>query len=1747
MKFPWPRKRKKGVPTDKDRLLLLQLEPRLLFSASPVEAPAEAPGEAPEPVAEHIVAADPASTLAEADSSHSTVNVCSPSAPPIQVPVTTGISSPVASENRAAIGVAGQEIPLVAAPSMASVESAEPAVGQAASEPASSQAGTDTSLSAESVSSVTVPSTQIHETGGTSNHHVRENIEAQEAVTPGTRSQESNSISEAPPVVVEDLNYLTSEDAQTVVDSIAKSGVVLWTQTGISSEQVQLLDSVTYKIGNLGGNRLGATDGSRITIDDNAAGAGWFVDPTPMDHSEFSQQGPATRHIDLLSIVLHEQGHVLGLDHGEFLMESVFDRGERSLPDLAHYSYSHADHVHETEYATLGTPPRVILPTVSGVQLQQLTSSNPASYDFYGYSAIDGDVAVVSLVADDDLGRNSGSVYIFRKDNAGTWIEEAQLFASDAHSFASDTYSGLLFGLSTGIANGQVLVGSVDGVYVFEQDSSGAWQEVQKLENIQGAESFGRRISVSGDNLLVAEGSSNVNVYERLNQEWILADSVTTGNSVESIDIDNGTIAIGSFVRDSETQLYSPGVVEIFTKNNTGNWTLIQSLVSPSSDILGFGSNVAIDGDFLSVTSRELDSPGVEIYRKEPGGKWQHEATLKGEDWGRSDIFNSHLPPSISIKENVVIVGAPAHEVDGAQNRGAAYVFLRSTDGKWSQQAKLIADNGVAGDELGQVVSFDGATIILSAPGVGDFEGSAYVFDLSESTQSYSIGDAPKLVLGGAVVADKDGANLTGAVVSLRNPVDGEAERLTVDRSAAALLGISVSYASNGHQVILQGSASRVAYEKLIRSVTYQNTSLDAQLVTREIAVAVSDQSGTSPIDSMLLKILPPDSDTLNVSVTEGENKVTDIEPNDAGMIDPNFSISGGADAGHFSIDPATGNLTFKLPPNFEDPNDQGKDNVYEVEVTLSGTLQTEVRRVKVFVNNSDDGPDARDDNFHFGSEIHDLVWGSVLVNDKGNQLWVSDVEGQKFVQGELKTISGRIGSLRVSSDGLFVYKPDNINSLLPGQTKTDTFDYTVTNSVGLSDSAVLNITISRDEGMGVHVVKGFREGGWETTTSVDSGDSGGDYTVGRSSTTFLGDGTIKNELRITAAYSSAYGARSRYRITQSEADFFDPSLYGEVLTVEAKVERISVGLGVWLEEGERAVAPGSLYPRLIQGGRSGNPFQPWAKWESEWTPDGWYSQEIRAGFLSGIDKSADAMPIGFGFGDDLNAIKRHKAGEKVFWIDRFYRNFVGEIRYDSHDGPAIGTKPLNVQLTTPDANRAVRLFRDSWVSKIEGSQQMNLLRFEIEGVVDGSNESIQYDGTTISLTDGESGTTGGGSRFDVRLEEGRLYVDITGAMESWDIRSDLNRMTYRHNGPNPSEGTRSIIIAMARDSGLGTGENENTSSFNYRSSVTIGEEIPPPVIVGSIADQVVLAGEDLLVRLDRTLVSSWSSNDTLIYAATMANGMALPSWLEFDDSTQTFRGSPSAGDVGTVGVRVMVTDPTGDGAFTIFQISVENAEADRGEQGETDGSGASGVTKTDPSQNVFEGSTGERAFNSAGRQISETPSSRAPSDSGEPLHQIDQDRSLLSGTGSPGILNEDLANSSIAQATADRLAEGTDVPLQLVEDALTDIGLRFNLFQLSELDFAFPDNREVPMSFVPFSQVNEVYLDRGNKDSGLVLHIKVSEDFEAQFVFFPSQPIGSRLNFQIDGKSVPLESVYEKLLNPAFESSDVAVGEYSD
>jgi hypothetical protein len=106
------------------------------------------------------------------------------------------------------------------------------------------------------------------------------------------------------------------------------------------------------------------------------------------------------------------------------------------------------------------------------------------------------------------------------------------------------------------------------------------------------------------------------------------------------------------------------------------------------------------------------------------GGAWSQQAKLLPND-GAGGAFGY----SVALAGETALVGA-YQDNDQGTSSGSAYVFVRSS-GVWSQQAKLLPSDGAASDYFGYSVALAGETALVGAYGdddQGTDSGSAYVF-----------------------------------------------------------------------------------------------------------------------------------------------------------------------------------------------------------------------------------------------------------------------------------------------------------------------------------------------------------------------------------------------------------------------------------------------------------------------------------------------------------------------------------------------------------------------------------------------------------------------------------------------------------------------------------------------------------------------------------------------------------------------------------------------------------------------------------------------------------------------------------------------------------------------------------------------------------------------------------------------------------------------------------------------------------
>lgn len=242
-----------------------------------------------------------------------------------------------------------------------------------------------------------------------------------------------------------------------------------------------------------------------------------------------------------------------------------------------------------------------------------------------------------------------------------------------------------------------------------------------------------------------------------------------------------------------------------------------------------FGYSVAIDGDYMVVSTHELDSSQLDIvYLYQFNGNGFVEiahltaSVIDGycEEFGRS----------VAISGDTVVVGASVKDGCASSFPGSAYIFKKPDSG-WGnmhETAKLTASDGANGDQFGWSVAIDGDTVVVGALYDDDgatSAGSAYIFtkpDLSpwvDANENAKLNASDPLIsdgFGHSVAVDGNniligargagGTNYYGAAYLFKKPNNGDNPWVSTNVSEKLEASPRLSHEWFGSSVAIQGS-----------------------------------------------------------------------------------------------------------------------------------------------------------------------------------------------------------------------------------------------------------------------------------------------------------------------------------------------------------------------------------------------------------------------------------------------------------------------------------------------------------------------------------------------------------------------------------------------------------------------------------------------------------------------------------------------------------------------------------------------------------------------------------------------------------------------------------------------------------------------------------------------------------------------------------------------------------------------------
>jgi hypothetical protein len=145
-----------------------------------------------------------------------------------------------------------------------------------------------------------------------------------------------------------------------------------------------------------------------------------------------------------------------------------------------------------------------------------------------------------------------------------------------------------------------------------------------------------------------------------------------------------------------------------------------------------FGTSVAVSGDALAIGTPLDDTKGDAAGAIYPflraGVTWSQQAKIVASDGQAGDAFGF----CAATNGTYLAVGAP-YDDDGGTDAGSVYVFSR-TGSTWGGQKKIVAADAQASAELGSAVALDGTTLLIGASVDSQLAagaGAAYVYVVS--------------------------------------------------------------------------------------------------------------------------------------------------------------------------------------------------------------------------------------------------------------------------------------------------------------------------------------------------------------------------------------------------------------------------------------------------------------------------------------------------------------------------------------------------------------------------------------------------------------------------------------------------------------------------------------------------------------------------------------------------------------------------------------------------------------------------------------------------------------------------------------------------------------------------------------------------------------------------------------------------------------------------------------------------------
>ncbi|MBD2157301.1 putative Ig domain-containing protein [Leptolyngbya sp. FACHB-16] len=187
------------------------------------------------------------------------------------------------------------------------------------------------------------------------------------------------------------------------------------------------------------------------------------------------------------------------------------------------------------------------------------------------------------------------------------------------------------------------------------------------------------------------------------------------------------------------------------------------------------------------------------------------------------------------------------------------------------------------------------------------------------------------------------------------------------------------------------------------------------------------------------------------------------------------------------------------------------------------------------------------------------------------------------------------------------------------------------------------------------------------------------------------------------------------------------------------------------------------------------------------------------------------------------------------------------------------------------------------------------------QSVTEDTRFSFTIPSGTFGNTDARDGLT-----YRAKLEDGS-------PLPVW-LRFNATTLTFSGTPTNAYVGTLNVQVQATDRAG---------ASISDVFTLAIANTNDAPMLTAPIWDQSASNYIEFYFQIPSNTFRDIDPGDALTYSATQEDGTPLPSWISFDPSTQSFIGTPTITDAGTLNLQVTATDLTGVARSDVFTLAI--------------------------------------------------------------------------------------------------------------------------------------------------------------------------------------------------------------------------------